>query len=235
MVQGQARKRDRVKAAIAVAIFHALLGYAFITGLAYEVVNKVGERLEVFDIPDPPPPPEEKPEPVKPKTAEPEGAAAPKSMPAIVAPKPEIPLPVTPKVQTAPASGTSNVPGEGTGSGGTGTGTGSGGSGSGTGGGGGDGGEKAQRIRGNLAYNDLPRSARERSARGTVGVRFIVQPDGRVTGCSVTRPSGDPDLDGTTCRIIERRFRYRPARNAQGQPVAETVTTSFEWVPNFRF
>ena len=70
--------------------------------------------------------------------------------------------------------------------------------------------------------------------RGWVGVRFVVQPSGRVTGCSVTRPSGDADLDGTTCRMIERRFRYRPARDASGNPIAETVTTAFEWTPTGR-
>jgi periplasmic protein TonB len=28
--------------------------------------------------------------------------------------------------------------------------------------------------------------------------------------------SGHPELDATTCRLIERRFRFEPARDAHG-------------------
>jgi protein TonB len=37
----------------------------------------------------------------------------------------------------------------------------------------------------------------------------------------VIRSSGDADLDGTTCQLIERRYRYRPALDAEGRPVPE--------------
>lgn len=218
-------------AALGVAAFHALLGYALITGLAHRVVGEVTHSLTVFDVVEPPPPPEEEPEPVEARAPEPEGAAAPPSMDAVVVPEPEVWLAIAPTIQTAPAAGTSDVPGQGTGSGGEGTGSGSGGSGAGTGGGGGS---RAQRIRGGLDYGDLPRSARERAARGAVGVRFVVTPDGWARQCTVTRPSGDAILDATTCRLIERRFGYRPARDAQGQTIAETVNTTFEWIPTFR-
>lgn len=227
---GQRIDQSRMKAAAGVIALHALIGYAFISGLAYEVTREVTENIQVFDVTEPPPPPEETIEPAPTKAPEPEGAAAPESMDAVVVPEPEVWLAITPKIQTAQAKGTSDVPGRGTGSGGEGTGTGSGGQGTGTGGGGGTG---AQRIRGALAYADLPRSARERRAQGNVGVRFTVQPNGRVTECAVTRSSGDSDLDRTTCRMIERRFRYRPALDARGNPIAETVTTAFEWVPTF--
>lgn len=222
---------DRLKAAIGVALFHALLGYAFVTGLASEISREAAESLRVFDVTEPPPPPEEKSEPAKAQAPEPEGAAAPPSIEAIVAPPPRIPPPQPPPVRTAPASGNADVVGTGTGSGGTGTGTGSGGSGTGTGGGGGIG---AERISGGIDYMDLPPAARRRGAQGTVGVRFTVQPDGRVTGCRVVGPSGDPALDDTTCAMIERRFRYRPARDPSGRPVAETVSTAFTWIPTGR-
>lgn len=223
---------DRLKAVIGVAAFHALLGYALISGLGYQVARDVSENLKVFDVSEPPPPPpEEEPAP-KERTKEPEGAAAPPSIKAIVAPPPKIRLPVPPPVQTAPASGNADIVGTGTGSGGTGTGTGSGGSGTGTGGGGG--GTKARRIRGGLDYMDLPRAARQRGAQGSVGVRFVVQPDGRVTGCSVVESSRDAVLDSTTCAMIERRFRYRPAEDANGRRIPETVTTVFTWIPTGR-
>jgi protein TonB len=66
-------------------------------------------------------------------------------------------------------------------------------------------------------------------AVGTVSVRYRVETNGRPTGCTVTRSSGNRDLDETTCRLIERRFRYRPARDFRGRPVAETVSGRHRW------
>lgn len=52
-------------------------------------------------------------------------------------------------------------------------------------------------------------------------VRFTVGIDGRARDCRVITSSGHAVLDATTCRLIEARFRYAPARDAAGQPVAE--------------
>jgi protein TonB len=65
-------------------------------------------------------------------------------------------------------------------------------------------------------------------------VRYVVGTDGRVSGCRVTRSSGHAELDATTCRLIEQRFRYRPARDAAGRPVPETVSRTFDWLLPFR-
>ena len=78
--------------------------------------------------------------------------------------------------------------------------------------------------------DDYPRSAFEAGIGGTVLMRFTVGVTGRVTDCRVTRSSGNAELDGTTCRLILKRFRYRPARNAQGRPVAAVVTGKQQWV-----
>ena len=159
----QIERQERLSSAIAVAMFHALLGYAFVTGLGIDVVEVVDDRLKIFDVAVLPPPPpiqeatpakEKSVEPVKrprPAPKDPEGAAAPpniKSRPTeIVAPKPEIRLPVPSPVIAAPIAGpgaaatSGNAPfrGPGTGAGGVGTGTGSGRFGNGGGGGGGGG------------------------------------------------------------------------------------------------
>jgi protein TonB len=66
---------------------------------------------------------------------------------------------------------------------------------------------------------------------GTVYVRYTVQADGYVTNCSVTKSSGHFRLDRATCEIIEDRFRYRPALDTGGRPVASTKNTSFSWSP----
>ena len=234
------RNRDRLKAGVGVAAFHALLGYALITGLGYEVASKIGDNLKVFDVPEPVPPPIEEPPPPQPKAEKAEGEASPPNLVSkaspVVAPPPRIRLEVPPPVVAAPipkegsdrSQGSANVPGPGTGSGGIGDGTGSGGQGTGTGGGIAS---SAERESGQLSGDrDYPRAARAAGVEGTVAVRFTVQPSGRVSGCQVIRSSGNADLDSTTCRLIEQRFRYRPARDAASNPVAETIARTFDWM-----
>jgi protein TonB len=45
----------------------------------------------------------------------------------------------------------------------------------------------------------------------------------------VTRSSGSRELDSVTCRLIMQRFRYRPARDAEGRPIAETIAGEHVW------
>ena len=56
----------RIVAIAVVALLHVLIGYAFISGLAYKYVKKQVEDLDTFDIVEPPPPPEEVPPPPPP-------------------------------------------------------------------------------------------------------------------------------------------------------------------------
>ncbi|HEX8534636.1 MAG TPA: energy transducer TonB, partial [Allosphingosinicella sp.] len=148
---------------------------------------------------------------------------------------PEVRLPVPPPVAAAPAPavgrdasrGASDRPGTGSGAGGEGTGTGGGGSGSGSGSGGS--GTRARQVAGALSGRDYPRAAKSARAGGTVLVRYTIGVDGRPSGCTVTRSSGNRDLDEATCRLIEQRFRYEPARDADGRPVASTETGRHIW------
>jgi protein TonB len=246
------RNRDRLKSVAGVAVFHALLGYALITGLGYDPVSQVAEQLKLFnvvekDLPPPPPPTPAAPDKAearkiaKPKNAE--GAASPANLrdtpTQIMAPKPIIPLPVPTPIPSAPAAGQGNaeaagaadVPGPGTGSGGVGTGLGSGMHGNGTGGGGGGGLARDLRwISGRIGSDDYPRRAFDAGIGGTVHLRFIVGTSGRVTDCAVTRSSGSAELDSTTCRLIKRRLRYRPATDAGGRPIPATITGKHEWI-----
>jgi protein TonB len=64
---------------------------------------------------------------------------------------------------------------------------------------------------------------------GAVEVRFTIEASGRVSGCRVTRPSGDASLDLTTCELIEERFRFKPATNAAGEPVASQYGWRQSW------
>ena len=88
----------------------------------------------------------------------------------------------------------------------------------------------ARRLRG--AFNnetDYPDAARRREEQGTVRVSYVVDAEGRVTGCTIVQSSGSSSLDATTCRIFERRFRYAPARDAAGNPVPASLTQSVTW------
>ena len=245
---------DRIKSGIAVAAFHALIGYALIIGLGIDVASAIDERLKIFSVPPealPPPleevkppqePTKEKAERVKAAPKDPEGAAAPpniKSRPTeIVAPKPEIKLPVPSPVIAAPIAGvgaaatSGNAPvfGPGTGAGGIGNGTGSGRYGNGGGGGGGS------RVASNPSYvsggvtdRDYPRAAREAGAQGYVGMRFLITPQGRVGRCLVSQSSGNRSLDQETCQLMQARLRYRPARDIYGRPVAAWTEGEQEW------
>lgn len=230
--------RDRAKSVLGVAIFHALLGYAFIAGLGFSLPVAVNDRLKIFDIVEPPPPPAEEPPRPAARTKTAQGAAAPENVKSraapIVAPPPKIVMETPPPVVAAPvagpganiSAGASDRPGPGTGSGGSGTGTGSGGSG--TGGGGGIA-TRARLVSGRLVPEDYPRAAWRAGTGGTVIVRFIAGTDGRVRGCAVVRSSGNPELDATTCRLITLRFRYDPARDAEGRPVEADLGWKQVW------
>ena len=48
-----------------VVVLQFALGYAIVTGLAYNVIKKAAEDLKTFDVEEQPPPPEEPPPPPK--------------------------------------------------------------------------------------------------------------------------------------------------------------------------
>ena len=63
---------------------------------------------------------------------------------------------------------------------------------------------------------------------------FTVGTSGRVASCTVTRSSGVPELDALTCRLIVRRFRYRPSTDRHGRPMPEEVEGEHDWVAESR-
>ena len=56
---------NRTLAIILVALIQFGLGYAIVTGLAYNVIKKASENLKTFDVEEKPPPPEPPPPPPK--------------------------------------------------------------------------------------------------------------------------------------------------------------------------
>ncbi|HWW58002.1 MAG TPA: energy transducer TonB, partial [Sphingopyxis sp.] len=91
------------------------------------------------------------------------------------------------------------------------------------------GGTRAVWRSGAIRDSDYPRDASRAKIGGEVEVRFTIEASGRVSGCRVTRSSGDATLDETTCRLIEERFRFKPATNAAGAPVASPYGWRQSW------
>jgi protein TonB len=73
--------------------------------------------------------------------------------------------------------------------------------------------------------NDYPESARAAGAEGTAVAQLSIGADGRVTGCSIVRSTGNSALDSATCNIIRRRARFTPARDSNGNPTTDTYTS----------
>lgn len=219
------------------AFIHAALLFAL---LNYEHVIPTlapSDSLNTFEVTEPvPPPPPAQTAPLE------EGASGKKAVKAepspIVAPKPVIKIPVPPVIITAPIaadgvqakSGASDSGNDGTGSGDSGTGTGNGGNGNGPGGGTIT---EPQLIRGQIVNRDYPRSAANQRAEGTVVAYYTVLPNGRASNCFINKSSGNAALDATTCKLIEQRFRYRPALDGNGRAIPyETGWQQVWWLGN---
>ncbi|HEX8466576.1 MAG TPA: TonB family protein [Allosphingosinicella sp.] len=214
--------RSRMTAIVIVAILHALLGYAFVTGLAYNVVKKVAADLKTFNVEEEPPPPEEKPPPpppdqpqtppplvtpppiVRTNTPPPPMVTtniapppqmtytAPPAPPAPPAPSPPPPPPPPPPKKVTPARAKANL--------------------------------------GSLfSDEDYPASALRAEESGATGFRLDVGANGRVTNCTVTSSSGSSALDSTTCRLLRSRARFSPATDSTGAPTSDTHTGRIVW------
>jgi periplasmic protein TonB len=213
---------NRTAAIIIVALIHIALGYALVTGLAYNVLKKAAEDLKTFDVEEEPPPPPEEPPPPPENVPPPPQVSAP---PAVVnlAPVVSQPIaPVLPQINPAPvvreAPTTKSCPG----------------------------GmtvaisqacppvkSQAARAKGNLlslfSDDDYPPSALRNEETGTTAVRMTIGPDGRVSDCSITASSGSTALDNATCNILRRRARFTPAQDQAGNPISDTYTQRIRW------
>jgi protein TonB len=202
---------SRVAAMIIVALLHVVIGYAFVTGLAFNVVKKVAADLKTFDVEEEPPPPEEEPPPPPPDQ--------PLEPPPVVAPPPivqtrTIQAPVIQTVQTPPpvfiptpkaAPPPPPPPTV----------------------------NKSASARGNPANwitdADYPARALREEREGTTAITWDINEQGRVENCRVTSSSGSPDLDDAACRAITRRGRYQAALDQNGSPIRSSQSRRVVW------
>lgn len=89
--------------------------------------------------------------------------------------------------------------------------------------------DHARQTHGHLSPRDVPDGVLAPGGSAAVAVRYVVGTDGRVRDCTVTGPSGLARIDAVPCPLIARRFRFRSARDAGGQPVSETIEETHTW------
>jgi protein TonB len=220
--------RNRALSLGAALALHAV-AIALLVLFGSSAMPKLARVPALIAMPLRPPPPPPPPDAID------EGAAAPPSRGQTEAPSPPepprpLPKPTPAEVAIDPgsaqASGAGAAAGSGAGQGGVGNGTGSGGAGNGTGAG------RVTppvRIAGQLTNADYRAARPPEGAAGTVVVSFTVRTNGRADSCSVIRSSGYAEFDQATCRLIEQRFRYRPATDQSGRPIDWTIRTDYTW------
>ncbi|MEM7702667.1 MAG: TonB family protein [Pseudomonadota bacterium] len=209
---------------VGIAVLHVAVLYGLARALVPDIVTSVErEVVAAFDVSEtpPPPPPENIPEPdegAQGDTGE-TAIAAPVSAPPTTLPLPA-PVPLPPAASKGDeADSGAGQSGEGTGAAGSGVGTGSGNQGSGAGG---VAVTRPEHISGSINNaRDYPTPPGGREARrGTeVIVRVIVGTNGRARNCSVYRASPDAEADRITCQLVVDRLGFRPAQDANGNPV----------------
>lgn len=214
----QGMSTNRIISIVIVVLLHAFIGYAFVTGLAFEAVNKVKERLNVVDVKEEKPPEEEPPPPEPDKQIEPPVVVPPpmvqtppraNAVPAVpippvaapLSPRPSPPAPAAPPPPPPPPPPPAGVTS----------------------------GVKPKGNPGSWATtNDYPSRDLQQENQGTAGFRVTVGTDGRVTSCSITRSSGFPGLDDATCKNVSRRAKFTPAMQ-NGTPVESSYSNNVRW------
>lgn len=81
-----------------------------------------------------------------------------------------------------------------------------------------------------LRWEDYPFKAMRRGHNGIVQLRLDVDPEGKVTGCSVLARTKPDDFADKACAAIAKRARLRPALDAQGKPMRAFWVGNVRWI-----
>jgi len=197
---------NRTLAIILVAVIQLGLGYAIVTGLAYNVIKKTVQDLKTFNVEEQPPPPEPPPPPPKDMPDVPPPPITPPSIVNIAPPTPPqittVVSPIIPPVAPAPPAPPPPPPPKKI---------------------------EPARAKGDVRMlfsdSDYPASAQAAGAQGTAQAQLTIGPDGRVVGCSLVRSTGNGALDAATCNILRRRAKFTPAHDSSGSATTDTYTT----------
>lgn len=64
-----------------------------------------------------------------------------------------------------------------------------------------------------------------------VTISFELDGDGAVRDCTVTVPSGVPELDEMSCRLVREQGRYEPVRDDDGKAIPATIIHTLNFSP----
>ena len=209
---------------VAIVLIHLGIFYVLVRSLAPNAVASVERSVvSAFTVTvtvPPEEPPVVEPEPDEGAQGDPGEEAVPKP---VTAPTPRRPLredrpqPPASSTGTATTSGATQS-GDGTGAAGSGSGTGAGRGGTGQGGSAATKPVLVQSIT-NVSAFPIPPGGREARIGKSVIVRLTVSAAGRVTACSIYRPSPFPETDAKVCELAYQQVRFEPARDANGNAV----------------
>ncbi len=84
-----------------------------------------------------------------------------------------------------------------------------------------------------ITTEDYPTAALRENVQGVVAISVTIGADGKVRSCLVTQSSGNRLLDDTTCRLYAKRAHFTPARDVDGNPTTAQRSDRFRWqIPN---
>src|SRR5262245_48298994 len=85
-------------------------------------------------------------------------------------------------------------------------------------------------VRAVFTTNDMPAHVQAAGITRFVLTRLTVGPGGNLQDCAVERPSGDGQLDATTCRIFSKRARkFQPAKWVDGSAAYGVIRVPVTW------
>jgi TonB family protein len=85
-------------------------------------------------------------------------------------------------------------------------------------------------LRGLFTAADYPAAALKDGRMGRAHVRLRIDDTGSITECSVLRSSGSAELDATTCKVLNERAKFDPARDVDGKATRGIVVTAVHWM-----
>jgi len=205
-VHGKPLKKNPYPGIVLVVILHVVGIYALASGLASKTVDLLRGNIKAVvtteevkdDVPPPPPPPDFKPPPVNaiaPEvTIDLAAAPPPPVTTAITNTPPPPPAPPAPVVQAPPPPPPPPPPPT----------------------------PPVATTSHAVTADDYPPVSIRLQEQGKVGIKYTIAADGSVTECAVVGTSGKPRLDDAACKMVQKRWKFKPATQ-DGKAVAVSV------------
>lgn len=77
--------------------------------------------------------------------------------------------------------------------------------------------------------DDYPDVALDKDGEGTVAFALLIDEQGKVADCTVTKTSGLASLDAQSCAIVKQRARFEPAIGLDGKPAKSSWHQRVTW------